>query len=233
MPEVKITNLKEFVEVLGEDLLVAFCQCFVHADRLLSLASWPLASSEKFGGDSVAYSRDLNTMFFFTLGTLHEAITAVENLEAAGIEGRIATNSCWPELRELAKAWKEFPRSAEMRNTLGFHVDKNTKLMRRGLERLIQDGEEVEFMKFDGEANVNWQLSFGLNVLFAGMRFAKTMEDRDDMDEEERELRFVGQLIKAVNDGHTNFFRLVHELIAEVATEAGISFVPLPAADGK
>ena len=151
MNEVMIQDLKKFEQVFGEDLLVAFCQCFVHADRLLSLASWPLASGEKFGEESVAYSRDLNTMFFLALGALHESVTAVDNLEKAGIGQRFPDSPSWPKLNELAMTWKDFPRSAELRSTLGFHVDSNTKLMRRGLKRLVEDRWEIH-----GDVLLRW-----------------------------------------------------------------------------
>lgn len=224
MNTVTVDDLKKLVDVLGEDILAAFCQCFVHADRLLSLASWSLASREMFGGDSVAHSRDLSTMFYFALGTLHEAVSAVEGLEKAGIADRVGPDSCWPQLQDLVQSWGAFPRSKELRNTLGFHVDKNGKLMKRGLQRLIEEGGEVDIMRFDGKETVHWEMSFGLNVLYAGMRFAKTVEGDEDMDEDEREMLYIGQLTQTVAEGHQNFARLVQQLFAEVLEAAGIEF---------
>ena len=231
MNEVMIQDLKKFEQVFGEDLLVAFCQCFVHADRLLSLASWPLASGEKFGEESVAYSRDLNTMFFLALGALHESVTAVDNLEKAGIGQRFPDSPSWPKLNELAMTWKDFPRSAELRSTLGFHVDSNTKLMRRGLKRLVEEGNDVTLLRFDGKETVHWEMSLGLNVLFAGLRFGRTIEDEEGLDEDGKEMKFINQLMEAVRDGHLEFSRLVHLLFREVAEASGLRFEPLPPAD--
>lgn len=59
--EVELQNPKLFDDLVGRDVLQAFCRCFVHAGRLRSIVSCMHTSREYHGGDSVAFARDLDT----------------------------------------------------------------------------------------------------------------------------------------------------------------------------
>ena len=66
--EIGLRSLRDFDEVLGRDVLNAFCRCFVHSDRLDSVISCMHASGKHHGRDAVAYKRDVHTLLWFTIG---------------------------------------------------------------------------------------------------------------------------------------------------------------------
>ncbi len=61
MWKLELRNVKRFDKLFGRKVLNAFCQCFVHVDRLNSLISCMYTSEQHHGPNSVAYTRDLNT----------------------------------------------------------------------------------------------------------------------------------------------------------------------------
>src|SRR5687768_15481005 len=102
---VELKRFAQFREMLGRDVVNAFTRCFVHRDRLMSMVSFAHASMTHHGRDSVAYSRDLHTMVWFTVGTLRELAMAIRDLRSALKKRDLldADSAPWVKLRDLEK----------------------------------------------------------------------------------------------------------------------------------
>ena len=81
--KLELRNLGRFDEVFDRRVLNAFCRCFVHVNRLNSMISCMYTSEQYHGRQSVAYARDLNTLMWFTVGTLRELARAIQHLRSA------------------------------------------------------------------------------------------------------------------------------------------------------
>src|SRR2546428_5042060 len=80
--KIRLKDVGAFREQLGPDVLNAFCRCFVHVDRLQALNSFAFVSEKYHGPHSVAFGRNLNTMVWFTVGTLRELASTIRDLRA-------------------------------------------------------------------------------------------------------------------------------------------------------
>ena len=186
--EFKLRNLRRFDEVFGRDVLKAFCRCFVHVDRLNSLISCMHTSEQFHGRDSVAYARDLNTLVWFTVGSLRELARAVQGLRAAlATRGRLDPESApWVTLRNLERRWENDGDYRRMRNQAAFHVDPET--IERGLNVLVEDDGDVTLAEGRGPRHVDSRLTLGLLSLHNGL----------DLD-----LQGYGEFLETVMEGHT------------------------------
>src|SRR5688572_28082478 len=91
--KIVLRNFKEFDAAMGRDVLRGFCRCFIHADRLTSTISSIYASQTLHGRESVALSRDLHTLVWFTVGTLRELALSIRELRGAlGRQARLDKN---------------------------------------------------------------------------------------------------------------------------------------------
>ena len=166
--KLKLRNLARFDELFGRRVLTAFCRCFVHVDRLNSLISCMHTSEQYHGGDSVAYARDLNTLVWFTVGTLRELAHAIQHLRSALARcGRLDPESApWVTLRDLEQRWENdvYPR---MRNQAAFHVDE--EVIGRGLNELVNDEDDVTLAEGYGPRHVASRLTLGLLALHNGL----------------------------------------------------------------
>src|ERR1700693_1289870 len=70
--EVRTSDLPGLLRVLGQDLVTAFCTCFVHADRVVSLVAFFYLSQRQFRKGSIAERRNFLTFAVFLVGTLKE-----------------------------------------------------------------------------------------------------------------------------------------------------------------
>ena len=186
--EFKVRNLRRFDEVLGHDVLTAFCRCFVHVDRLNSLISCMHTSKQYHGPDSVAYSRDLNTLVWFTVGTLRELARAIQSLRAAlATRRRLDPQSApWVTLRDLERRWDNDDNYRKMRNQAAFHVDP--EVIERGLNILVEAEDDVTLAEGRGPRHVDSRLTVGFLSLHNGL----------DLD-----LEGYGEFLDAVMEGHT------------------------------
>jgi hypothetical protein len=92
--KIELRNLRQLDQAFGRDVLNAFSRCFVHADRLTSTTSCIHASEQLHSRDSVGFERDLNSMVWFTVGTLRELAAAIQDLRASlRKRGRLDPNS--------------------------------------------------------------------------------------------------------------------------------------------
>ena len=164
----ELRNLAGFDEQFGRTVLTAFCRCFVHVDRLNSLISCMHTSEQCHGGESVAYARDLDTLAWFTVGTLFELARAIQDLQGAlATCDRLDPESApWVTLRELEQRWRQgvYP---PMRNQVAFHVDE--EVIERGLNELVEDANDVTLAEGHGSKSVDSRLTLGFLTLHNGL----------------------------------------------------------------
>lgn len=184
--EVKLRNLGRFEEALGRDVLTAFCRCFVHVDRLSSLISCMYTSERFHGPDSVPYARDVDTLLWFTAGTLRELARAIQGLRSAiAKQGRLDPESApWVILRNLEQQWENNAEYRRMRNQAAFHVDR--EVIQRGLKDLVEDDDDVTLAHGHGAKHVDSRLTLGFLSLHNGL----------ELDREE-----FGRFLEAVMEG--------------------------------
>ena len=168
--KIQLKDFGAFRDQLGPDVVNAFCRCFVHADRLQSLTSFAYVSEKYHGKDSVAFTRNLHTMVWFTVGTLRELAFAIKDLRSSLVKrGLLDVNSApWVKLREVEDRWDGEAFFREKRNTIAFHVDKD--VVEAGLEVLVRDEkqDEVFLSQGDGKHADSTSLTLGLQALFNG-----------------------------------------------------------------
>ncbi|PYQ21372.1 MAG: hypothetical protein DMF81_15640, partial [Acidobacteria bacterium] len=56
----EITDFPAVRAAMGDELLAAFCQCFVHADRLTALTDFGSMSGQRHGESSMAHVRNVH-----------------------------------------------------------------------------------------------------------------------------------------------------------------------------
>lgn len=129
--EVRTSDLSGLIEVLGEDLVTAFCTCFVHADRIVSLIAFFHLSRRQFRKGSIAERRNFLTFAAFVIGTLKEAAENLVDLKMALRSRGLFDLDAWK--KELGKweKWGTTGSIATARKKLAFHVDRD--FVARGL----------------------------------------------------------------------------------------------------
>lgn len=166
--EISLKNLRDFDTRVGRDVLNAFCRCFVHVDRLNSMVSCMHASRCHHGLDSVAYTRDLDTLAWFTVGTLRELALAITKLRSALAKRSLLDpeSDPWLTLRRLEKRWENDESYRKMRNVAAFHVDE--ELIDGGLDGLTID-PCVPLANGHGSKHVKSRLTLGFLALHNGL----------------------------------------------------------------
>lgn len=136
----EIDDFASFRSALGEEILSAFCRCFVQADRLTSLAHFTRLLQQHCAPDSVAVTRDLYTMAWFAVGTLREYGKAIQKLRTAFAKGGILEKDSdeWKRLLEFEKRWERDPAYFKLRDLIAFHVDPDDEIIPRGLDELAK-----------------------------------------------------------------------------------------------
>ena len=206
--KIELVNFQKFDEVLTRDVLNAFCCCFVHSDRLTSTTTCIASSEQLHGKDSIVFERDLITMVWFTVGTLHELARALKALhDALQKRGLLDSDSApWVTLRELKKRWKknEF---VCMRNKAAFHIDK--KIIDDGLTKMLKDSGVVTLAEGEGKKNVSSQMPVGTLALHTGLWPSR---------EEYREF------IRIVSKDHVRASKAIQKAFTQACEKAGIPF---------
>ena len=206
--KIELVNFQKFEEVLTRDVLNAFCCCFVHSDRLTSTTTCIAASEKRHGKNSIVFDRDLLTMVWFTVGTLHELARALKALhDALHKRGLLDSGSAtWVTLCELEKRWKknEFSR---MRNKAAFHIDK--KIIDDGLTKMLKDSVVVTLAEGEGKKNVSSQMPVGTLALQTGLWPSL---------EEYREF------IRIVSKDHVGASEAIQKAFIQACEKAGIPF---------
>lgn len=204
---IELRNFRELEQVLGRDVLNAFSRCFVQADRLTSTVSCIHASESLHGRDSVAFERDLNTMVWFTIGTLREFARALGVLRTAlRRTGRLDINSApWVRLRELEDRWERNEFYRKKRDVAAFHLDSD--VIDVGLDELIKDQNDVTLLVGDGREQIRTQLALGFLALHNGLGL---------------DLKGFREFVEVVGADHTVVADLIQTVFINVAEAAGI-----------
>jgi hypothetical protein len=164
---IELRDLKGFRDALGADVINGFCRCFVHADRLTSLISLAYASMKQHGQTSLAFARNLQTMVWFTVGTLRELALAIRDTRSAlARQGLLNPQSePWRRLREVESRWDGDPFFRDMRNVASFHVDR--RVIETGLARMEAEGIAI-LSEGQGPIMDDSTLRLGLESLLNG-----------------------------------------------------------------
>ena len=123
--KIELRNFPEVEKALGRDVLRAFCRCFIHSDRLTSIASCTVASGQHHGRDSTAHGRDVWSMVWFSIGTLRELAHAIRAARSALKKRDLLDpeSAHWVTLRELEDRWENDEFFRDKRDKVAFHVD--------------------------------------------------------------------------------------------------------------
>jgi hypothetical protein len=204
--EVEITDRPLLVATLGEPLVVAFCRCFVHGDRLAALSSLVVGTIGDTRRLSVATKRNLDTIFWYSTGTLLELQKALADLarelHAAGLT--TVRLKGWPVLRELS-SWSQSKLLRHLRNKIAFHVD--TAEIRAGLRAPVPAGEPWLLAHGDDVSMHDAHVPFGTHPLLVGLQIR-----RQDM----------GPLIKGVVERQRRIPLALHDAFLTVLRRKGL-----------
>ena len=204
--EIGLRSPKDFDEVLGRDVLNAFCRCFVHADRLNSAISCRYTSEQHHGRDSMAYGRDVHTLLWFTIGTLRELAIAIRRLRSALKKRHLLDHESepWVALRKLEERWEDNAFYRKMRDTVAFHVDE--EVVNKGLDELSKE-PYVALANGQGSKNVNSCLTLGFLALHNGLGM---------------DLHRYGEFVDVVMADHSVAGRAIQESFVLAAEAAGV-----------
>ncbi len=164
----ELTDFAAVRSAIGEELLVAFCRCFIHVDRLTALTDFGAMSISRHGTESTAHARNMQSMLWFVVGTLRELALAVRHLRSE-LAKRDLLKQLGPRWREVAavETWETSERQRKLRDKLAFHVDAS--VIRAGLKGLASDGEPVVVAVGDGREAYKVYLSLGLEAAMRGL----------------------------------------------------------------
>lgn len=205
--KIELHDLKAIRDKLGADAFKAFCCCFVHADRLTSLISFDYASMKQYGEASLIYSRNLQTVFWFAVGTLRELARAIRALRSAlAKSGMLDPKSePWRALGAAEARWEGNPFYRDIRNKVAFHVDP--EVINKGLIAMEAEGKAI-LCEAEGTELDQLSMCLGPEALFNGL--GKSRAD------------FV-QFIKTVSEDHGISSTIQEAFILALET-SGISF---------
>lgn len=166
--QIELRNPKGFLDLIGRDVMNAFCRCFIHVDRLDSTISCIHTSMQPHGSDSVAHLRNLDTLVWFTVGTLRELAIAIRTLRSALARRHLldAKSTPWLTLKKLEDRWENDDFYRKVRNTVAFHVDEC--VINRGLDELVA-APHVTLANGQGRSHANSRLTLGVLALHNGL----------------------------------------------------------------
>jgi hypothetical protein len=170
---IEIDDFAAFRSALGEDVLSAFCRCFVHADRLTSLMHFTRLVFDHCPHDSVAFTRDAYSMAWFAIGTMREYAKAIQKLRSAFNRAGIFDKESaeWERLIEFESRWERDTAYFKLRDLVAFHVDPNDEIIPRGLDELAKKSPVTLFLSDKPDAPTSahghWY-RLGMEAIFDG-----------------------------------------------------------------
>ena len=192
---------------------MAFCRCFVHADRLTSATTCTDVSEKLHGKDSIVFGRDLLAMVWFTIGTLRELGSALRDLRSALAQRKLldSDSAPWVTLRELEARWDRDKFFRKMRNVAAFHIDK--KIIDAGLTNMLKDSGVVPLAEGDeGKKNISSRMSVGTLALHAGLW------------PELKDLDAYGEIIRTISKDNAEVGLAIQTAFIQACEKAGIPF---------
>ena len=137
--ELRTSDLPGLLRVLGSDLVTAFCTCFVHADRVVSLVAFFYLSQRQFRKGSIAERRNFLTFAAFLIGTLKEAAENLVDLKTGLRRRGLLDLDTWGKGLGRWERWGTTGPVATARKKLAFHVDPD--FVARGLRDIAASSE--------------------------------------------------------------------------------------------
>ncbi len=161
------SDLSHLRRAMGEDLLVAFVRCFVHSDRLTSLAHFG-ALNGKAEVPEPAVSRNYFTCMWLSIGILKEFATALQSLRSELAKQQLLhlDPTALERIRDAEERWQKGLAAKEVRNTQAFHVDSD--VIRRGLARLEQGSAPAILVEGRGTSDYQSRLTIAAQCLVSG-----------------------------------------------------------------
>ena len=207
--DIELRNPKHFEEMLGRDVLIGFCRCFVHYDRLMSSVSCLYSSESCNGKESVTYQRDLDGQIWYIVGTLHELALAIQELREHLESQHILDHQCtaWLKISGFMARFEGENTYQRMRNSAAFHVDK--KVLGKGIDRLLRE-QRVLLATGEGRKAGNSRLIIGFDALHNGLH--------PNVDELEIFLEKITTDLENASEG-------ICELFINVAEQVGVPFI--------
>jgi hypothetical protein len=153
---------------VGEDVVKAFVRCFVHSDRLVSLAHFgPLC--HEAGIKQVALDRNHLTAVWFAIGTLRELGVSLRALRSALAKRGLLGIDIGPidKLKAVEDRWENNAFLRGLRNTHAFHV--NEDIITTGLKRLYNRTRPVTIVEGDSKADYETSTRIGSDAMFLGL----------------------------------------------------------------
>lgn len=226
---VEMTDLPRVRSAFGDDLLVAFCRCFVWTDRLMSMNFLGLQVTS-LEAASVRFGRDMQTMLWFTCGSLRELARALESLLATGIEGFLAADKLplLAEVRDILGRWHTDTFFTLVRNKVCFHLDPD--ILKRGLQKIAASQTSVVFMENEGPGMGFQRVRLAHELLNTGL-FAPTGDREPVQGDEElaKGKERVEEFVTAVQQDHARVAVLLEYILIACleGIEAGRARVPV------
>jgi hypothetical protein len=173
---IELRTLKGIRELVGPETLNAFGRSFVTADRLTSLIGLAYLSKVMYRERSVGLTRNIETLVWFTVGTLGELVLAVCDLRAAAAAHGVLDPSgvAWCRLRAFEDRWDRDPFFQEMRHVVQFGADR--ELITRGLN-VMEDAASVILSESGGGTLQESSVRIGLDAVLNGS--GKSFSDFD------------------------------------------------------
>jgi hypothetical protein len=148
---------------LGADLLLAFTQCFVHENRLLTFAHYRSLIRTHARQKVVSVERTKSTILWFEIGTILELEHAITRLRIALRKRGWLDARGFDALNEIATRWKRDLR--KHRNRAAFHVDPD--VVAAGLARIPD--EPLTLMIGDGPGHDETWIAIADRALMGGI----------------------------------------------------------------
>jgi hypothetical protein len=165
---VEITNVREFRDALGDDIIVSLARAAFAVDRLLSIHTLAEIhnSAPREPDDETRRARDYFTLICLGWGYLHELASALDELEKANIRELLTNETTWDYLAEIRTTWYgdgHDPIAKRLRNGLAFHPGDRER-MRDALEKW-RDDEVMSVHEGCGRYARNGHWALGLNLI--------------------------------------------------------------------
>lgn len=206
---IELRDLKALRKAMGPETVNAFCRCFVHGDRLVSMATHVKASLDLDGQDSPAYERNLDAIFWLSIGSMHELAIAIRNLRTALKKRDILdhASASWTKLSEIQSRWIDDPFFSDVRNGAAFHVDRD--IVERGLG--VLETHPTAILGYgSGPKLQNFSARLGRDALMLGLGWSET-----DLE------RFVKQL----SSDHHDAAEAINNAFVDAIEAAGVQLV--------
>jgi hypothetical protein len=166
-------GLAPFMEALGEDVLIQYCRCYIHADRLESLITMLHLTTKERGAKSTAALRVYLTFRAFTIGTLFEAVTSLNALRDALEAAGIFDYAEWSEGLQKWLTWSHrTPWLGKLRKKMAFHVDPDW--IRDGLQAIAKERDPVTIIAADSEKARDSFMPLAHSAMIAGAGLAES-----------------------------------------------------------